>query len=296
MKKNTTLTVFTPTFNRSNLLKHAYESLQRQTCKDFNWLIIDDGSTDNTKEIVDNWILENNFFDIRYVYKENGGLHKTYNKAIELMETELCVCIDSDDFMPDNGVEIIISTWHKRTIDNVAGIVGLDYLLDNTPIGGKLPNIDKCHIYDLGFKYHHQGDKKIVMRVDLLKKVYPQPTYNNEKNFNPMYMISKIDLEYEWLIINENLCYVDYQENGMGNGIFKQFLNSPNSFAAIRIEKFKIPNPPKGYRLRQYIHLASSAILANNYNWLSKSPHPICAYLCLPLGFFLSRYIKYKAK
>lgn len=291
-----TLTVFTPTYNRAHLLHHCYESLKGQTCHDFIWLIIDDGSTDSTRVLVDKWISENNFFDIRYVYKKNGGLHTGYNKAIELMDTELCVCIDSDDWMPNNAVEIIIEKWEKEGGKDLAGIVGLDYLLDSSPIGGYLPIVNKCHIYDLDFIYHHKGDKKIVIRVDLFKKVAPQPTYNNEKNFNPMYMISKIDLEYEWLIINDNLCYVDYQENGMGNGIFKQFLNSPNSFAAIRIENFRIPNAPKSYYLRQYIHLASSAILANNIKWLSKAPSPLFAYLCLPIGFILSQYIKYKAK
>ena len=85
-----TITVFTPTYNRANLLKRGYEALKRQSLKDFEWLIVDDGSTDNTREVVNSWI-EANQIPIRYIYKENGGLHTGYNTAIQNINTELCV-------------------------------------------------------------------------------------------------------------------------------------------------------------------------------------------------------------
>ena len=288
------LTVFTCTYNRAHTIGRTYDSLCRQTCKDFLWLVVDDGSQDNTKKLVEDWINEA-IIPIQYVYKENGGLHTGYNKAIELMETELCVCIDSDDWMPDDSIEKIIAFWNKHGSNDIAGIVGLDYYKDGKPIGGFLPKVDKCHIYDLSFSFHHKGDKKIVIRVDLFKQVAPLPTYNKEKNFNPMVMISKIDLKYEWLILNENLCYVEYQETGMANGIFRQYLNSPNSFAAMRIENFKFPNAPLTYYVKQYIHLASSSILSCNIGWLKKAPSPIVAFAFLPLGLLMAIYIKYKS-
>ena len=80
--KRTTLTVFTPSYNRAHTLGRTYMSLCRQTCKDFEWLIIDDGSTDNTRDVVQEWLFADNGFRIQYVYKENGGLHTGYNKAI----------------------------------------------------------------------------------------------------------------------------------------------------------------------------------------------------------------------
>ena len=289
------LTVFTCTYNRVHTIGRTYESLCRQTNKDFLWLVVDDGSTDNTHEIVEKWQSVDNGFVIRYVYKENGGLHTGYNKAIELMDTELCVCIDSDDWMPDDAVEKIFKCWKERCSKNYAGIVGLDFIEDNKPIGGLLPNIDHCHIYDLLIKYHHNGDKKIVIRVDLLKLIAPQPTYNDEKNFNPIWLISKIDIKHEWLLLNENLCFVDYQPDGMANGIYKQFLNSPNSFAALRIEYLKIPNTPIIYKIKQYLHLGSSSLMARNLNWLNKTPYPIIAYALIPFSFLLSLYIRFRA-
>ena len=118
------------TFLHLHIIEHirlhlCYESLKRQTCKDFIWLIIDDGSTDDTKELVDSWILENKV-EIRYHYQENQGMHGAHNTAYEKIDTELNVCIDSDDYMPDDAVEKIVSFWKKHGSDKVAGIVGLD--------------------------------------------------------------------------------------------------------------------------------------------------------------------------
>ena len=290
-----TLTVFTPTYNRAHTLRRTYESLCRQTSKDFKWLVIDDGSTDSTNTLVDEWKRWDNGFQIRYVWKENGGLHTGYNKAIELMDTELCVCIDSDDFMPDDAVEIIVNTWEKLSNEDVAGIIGLDYLLDGSPLGGLFPEEGFFHAYDVTFKFKHKYDVKFIARTSLLKQVAPQPTFNREKNFNPSFMYKQIDLNYKWIIINKNLCFVDYQRNGMANAIFKQYVNSPNSFAAQRINNLKTPAPLSFY-IKQYIHLCSSAILSSNYSWLGKAPRPWLAVLFFPIGVLVTIYIKYKTR
>ena len=108
------LTVFTPTYNRVELLSRCYESMKRQTSKNFIWMIIDDGSTDDTASVVSNWIKESSDFSIEYYYKDNGGLHTAYNEAIKHIKTKLCVCIDSDDFMPDVAVEMILRFWKKN--------------------------------------------------------------------------------------------------------------------------------------------------------------------------------------
>lgn len=307
-----TLTVFTPTYNRVDLISRGYEALCRQSCHDFKWLIIDDGSNDKTGELVRSWMSvdtikcadggfegfskEAPWLKIRYCYKENGGLHTGYNKAAELMDTEICVCIDSDDYMPDDAVEIIIKKWAKYNDGKIAGLIGLDYLVDGTRLGCELPEGKHIHCIQLCQDKRYQFDKKIVIRGDLFKMEAPQPTYNGERNFNPMYMILKVDQHAPFVLINNNLCFVDYQPTGMAANIFKQYVNSANSFCALRCLYMSLNYTSLMFRMRNLLHLSSSVILAGNLKWLNKCRYPITGYLMLPFGFLLSRYILYKSR
>ena len=292
-----TLTIFTPTFNRAYCLNGCYQSLIRQTNKDFVWMIIDDGSTDNTKELVRDWQNNNNGFEIIYIYKENGGLHTAYNKAIENMDTELAVCIDSDDYMPDYAVEHIEKFWEKNGSDEYAGITGLDYdAKTNENIGGVYPDQKAINLIDVMVgKYPTvYGDKKHVVRTELYKKVAPMGNFEGEKNFNPHCLHLRISLEKDFLILNENLCFVDYQPNGMTNNMLWQYYNSPNSFAEIRKLYLSFPNSPLLFKLKHSIHYDSSCLLAKRSRFVSESPHKVLALIMMPFGFALSKYIKAK--
>ena len=213
------LTVFTPTFNRAECLKKGYEALCRQTCKEFVWLVVDDGSTDQTRLLVEQWSRQEKGFEVRYIYKENGGLHTGYNVAIANIDTELSVCIDSDDYMPDDAVEKILTFWKKEGSDKYAGIAALDAFEDGTIIGDPFPKQKSINILDVSLgKYHYKnGDRKLVVRTALYKEVAPMPSYENEKNFNPHLMHLQISEKYDFLIYNMVLCVVEYQEYGMSN-------------------------------------------------------------------------------
>ena len=218
------LTVFTPTYNRKELLKRCYESMKKQINKNFIWMIIDDGSIDNTNQVVSEWINADNGFEIKYIYKENGGLHTAYNEAIANIDTELCVCIDSDDFMPDDAVDKILKFWDKYGSDKYAGIVGLDFDLSGNVIGDKLPEQKSINLIDLFIgKYDiYNGDRTNVVRTELYKKYAPMKSFPGEKNFNPHYMHLQICQEYDFLVLNENLRYVEYQVEGMSDSILNQ--------------------------------------------------------------------------
>ena len=103
---NFTLTIFTPVYNRAHTIRRTYESLCRQTCKDFEWLVIDDGSTDNTCHLVEGWKAEG-LIPIRYVYQENQGMHGAHNTAYKNINTELNTCIDSDEWSPYDSLDKI---------------------------------------------------------------------------------------------------------------------------------------------------------------------------------------------
>ena len=110
MNNEVVITIFTPAYNRAYTIHKCYESLKRQTSKNFKWLVVDDGSTDNTRELILKWKEEADF-EINYIYKKNGGMHTAHNTAYENIDTELNVCIDSDDYLTDDAVEIIINEW-----------------------------------------------------------------------------------------------------------------------------------------------------------------------------------------
>lgn len=295
-----TLTVFTPTYNRVSTLFRTYKSLVNQSCKDFVWIVVDDGSVDNTKEMVYNWIDNTDDFQIKYFYKENGGLHTAYNLAIEKADTELMVCIDSDDYMPENAVEIITCFWKKHGSNKYAGITGLDFdAKTGKVVGGSYPdNIETINLIDVSFgKYPKAiGDKKHVVRTELYKQVAPMKVFEGERNFNPHYMHIQISQTYDFLVLNENLCFVDYQENGMTSNMYWQYYNSPNSFAEIRRLRLSQQGIPFGFMIRQCIHYDSSCILAKQTRIVRNCPKKVWAFLCIPLGFLLSRFILHKNK
>ena len=293
------ITVFTPAYNRADLLGRCFESMKRQTRKDFIWMIIDDGSRDNTREVVESWLREPLDFELQYHYKENGGLHTAYNEAIARIDTELCVCIDSDDFMPDDAVEKILAFWEKYGSDEYAGIVGLDFYLDGKVIGDPLPEQKTVNLIDLHTgKYPIvNGDRTNVVRTELYRKYAPMKVFPGEKNFNPHYMHLQISREYDFLVLNENLRFVDYQPQGMSNSMLWQYRNSPRSFAEIRKLYLSFPNTSLKYRLRHSVHLASSCFLeGNGLRSLRESPRKGLAVLALPFGWALSCYVRMKVK
>lgn len=291
------ITVFTPAYNRADLLPRCYESMKRQTNSDFIWMIIDDGSTDHTRELVETWLKEENKFKILYYYKENGGLHTAYNEAIAHIETPLCVCIDSDDFMPDDAIESILDFWEKHGSNEYAGIVGLDFTLDDKVIGDPLPEQKSVNLIDLlvGKYPIHNGDRTNVVRTELYKKYAPMKSFPGEKNFNPHYMHLQISQEYDFLVLNKNLRYVEYQPTGMSNSMLKQYKNSPNSFAEIRKLYLSFPNTSLKFRIKHAIHLTSSCILSKQSLSIVKKATNLwmTAFVC-PFGWLLSLYIRMK--
>lgn len=293
------ITVFTPAYNRADLLPRCYESMKRQTCKNFVWLIIDDGSTDGTKDLVQQWLQTDHEFELRYYYKENGGLHTAYNEAIARIDTPLSVCIDSDDFMPDNAIETILGFWGKYGSDKYAGIVGLDAYLDGTIIGDNLPEQKSINLIDLlvGKYPIKNGDRTNVVRTDLYKKYAPMKVYPGEKNFNPHYMHLQISMEYDFLVLNQNLHFVEYQPNGMSNSMLKQYRNSPNSFADTRLLYLSFPNTTLKFKFRHSVHLVSSCILAGRgRSFLREASNKGLALLAAPFGAMLAVYILLNGK
>jgi glycosyltransferase involved in cell wall biosynthesis len=288
-----TLTVFTLTYNRAYCLHACYESLLRQTSDDFCWLIVDDGSTDHTKELVEQWQQECEKFEIHYFYKENGGMHSGYNVAYEHIDTELAVSIDSDDYMTDDAVEKIVAFWKKYGSDSFAGIVGLDVDTHGKVIGTELPNKKHIKVYDFYNRYHGSGDKKMIYRTELMRPI-KAPEYEGERLFPTCYRYFLIDLDFDMLVMNEPLCVVDYAADGFTNNIIKQYKKNLNSFIYYRKFIMTYPNATLMHKYKFSIHYVAECMLKRDKGWFRNSPSKMLTLCALPMGVALYLYIQHK--
>ena len=208
-----TLTIFTPAYNRAHTIGRTYNSLLLQTCKDFEWLVIDDGSTDDTKQLVEGWIKDNKI-TIRYVYQKNQGMHGAHNTAYKNIHTELNTCIDSDDWMPYDAVEKIVGLWNSlddKTRSEYAGIIGLDQTEDGKVIGKSFPEDLKETTLMEYYASGGAGDKKLVYRTDVINRYPEYPIFEGERYVGLAYKYMLIDQDYKLLTINAPLVTVEYQ-------------------------------------------------------------------------------------
>lgn len=286
------LTIFTPAYNRAYSLHRCYESLLKQSNKDFIWLIIDDGSTDNTSELVKSWQDKNNEFKIEYVYKENGGMHTAHNKAYELINTELNMCIDSDDYVANEAVDKILSFWNEHGSKDVAGIIGLDATFEDKIIGTCFDKNIKSTTLGGFLVNGGKGDKKLVYRTEIIKQYPPYPEFEGEKYVSLGYKYLLCDQDYELLTLNEILCNVEYQIDGSSMNMFKQYLNNPKGFAFFR-KVAMVSYPSLKRRFIECIHYVSSSMILKNKRYILESPKKVLTIIATPLGIVLTFYIKY---
>ncbi len=291
-----TITVFTPAYNRAYCLDQCYQSLVRQTNNDFLWLIVDDGSTDNTKELVQSWIDEDKI-QIRYHYQENQGMHGAHNAAYRLIDTSLNVCIDSDDFMPDDAIEIILNNWKEiEDKDHFAGLVGLDADKNGKIIGSQMPSdLTETTLNEIYDKHGVKGDKKLVLKTSVVKQYPPYPIFEGER-FVPLgYLYQLIDQDYKLYPINEVMCIVEYLEDGSSMNMLKQYRRHPKGFAFSRKSRMRLSNNFKE-TFKNAIHYVSSAMFTKNSGFLKESPKKGHTILAIPFGILLNVYIRVKTK
>ena len=289
-----TLTIFTPTYNRAHTLVRTYQSLCQQTCKDFEWLIIDDGSIDSTAHIVEKWINEADF-TIRYIYQENQGMHGAHNTAYKNITTELNTCIDSDDYMPADAVESIVAFWQKNRDNNYAGFIGLDQREDGSIIGTKFPQWMKETTLQDFYAKGGKGDKKLVYRTDVITRYPEYPLFEEERYVGLAYKYMLIDQDYKMRTLNKPLVTVEYQVDGSSNMMWKQYWNNPRGFAFFRKTEMVVA-PTLKRRFISCVHYVSSCMISKNKRFLNESPQKTLTLLAIIPGVILYNIIKRKVK
>lgn len=283
------ITVLTPTFNREGVLRSLWDSLQKQTVKDFEWLVVDDGSTDGTKNLITQ-LQEKSDFPIRYIYKSNGGKHTALNVGIQTICSELTFIVDSDDCVTDDAVESILKIHKKyRSQNNICGYAFLRAFPDGKVNGKKFDVDEKIGSYiDVRVNGDDTGaDKAEVFKTHCLKE-FPFPEYPNEKFLGEDLVWVRMARKYEMVHINKAIYVGNYLEDGLTNNRRKHNIASPIG-CMHRAEEFMESDLKTRYRIKgglQYIVYGRFAGV-KVVNLIRKSRHKILATVCIPGGLLL---------
>ena len=240
------ITILTPTYNRASLLPRLFDSLLRQTSKDFEWIVVDDGSTDDTREVVANLKEKcGGAFPMGYVYKANGGKHMAINIGAERARGELLFIADSDDLLTDDALETVANSWHDISDDkSFAGIAGLDITMDTREvIGSGLPqeHID-CNAIDIRYRHHVTGDMKEVFRTEVLRE-FPFPEFAGERFCPEQLVWFRMARRYRLRYINKPIYIADYQPDGITAGITRARMRNPSASMLTYAELTECPVP-----------------------------------------------------
>jgi len=223
------ITVFTATYNRAYLLERVWKSLIKQRFNEMEWVVVDDGSTDNTEQIIDNLKGKSNF-DIVYSWKENGGKHTAINEGVRMARGELFVILDSDDALEDGALNNIWNEWSSvENKQHIGGVCGLMRHSDGERIGNGFcsQNLISDSI-EIRSKYKVTGDLMEVFRTDVLKE-YPFPEIEGERFCPEQLVWFRIAQKYRLLFVNQIWCVRDYNEGGLTDKIIRIRRDSPTA-------------------------------------------------------------------
>lgn len=284
------LTIFTPTYNRAYILPKLYESLKSQSNKNFIWLIVDDGSTDDTEDLVNNWIKEEQI-KIQYFKQSNQGKSIAHNKGVSLTETELFTCVDSDDYLRNDAVELILKNWTAiKENNNVIGILALKGKPDSSKFTTIRNNIKYTTLSEGYRKHGLQGDSMLIYRSDIIKK-YEFPKFEGEKFVPEAYLYDLLDQEGKLFILREIIYYYEYLEDGYTKNMAKLIKKNPKGYLTFIEQRLKFDRNLME-KVKNTIKYTAICKVLKKKNYIRKSVYPMITFFTWPIGliFYFTRY------
>ena len=286
MESKQDITICTATYNRGNLLPILHESLEKQTIFNFEWVIVDDGSTDNTSQVVSD-IKEKASFPVIYYKQENQGKHIAINQGVSMAKGEFLFIVDSDDRLPENAIAIIQTKIQKIQNDpEIAGVVGSKCFFDKKVVGSSSLSRDMvCDIFDYRYTQNVKGDRAEVFRTSILKQ-YPFPKFEDEKFIPESIVWNRIGQKYRMFFFNENVYECEYLPDGLSAQSIKLRRKYPkgaiNLYAELgKIIKIGLVNRYKAYINFWRFFLCDKQGMSQNVRLLRNKG---IAFLCIPFG------------
>ena len=283
------LTVFTPTYNRAGLLRRLYESLVRQTSSDFEWLVVDDGSTDDTEMII-RQIIDEQKISIQYVKRANGGKHAAHNTALDYAKGEWFFCVDSDDFLPEDAIQSIKATA-DQIVEGDCAIVGYKADLNGTPLCPALKMGQAHKTFSAYPEIKQGGEFSFVLRTDILRENrFPVP--HGEKFVTESVLYDKLDLlGYTAIVTNQILTLCEYQPNGLSASLYATLLKNPTGFLIFHMQRIDLASSFKE-RVGHCIRYHSFKRLVRTREYAYHGKHALLVLLLTPTGLLGAWYYK----
>ncbi len=253
--EQTFFTVFTSVYNRKHTIHRVWESLMNQTNKNFEWILIDNGSVDDVKPLLEEYKAKADF-TVKTYYQENKGKYRAFDRALDIAEGELVFPADSDDRFEANTVERFNEIWNEYKADNIAGITVLCKYEDGSIVGDKFPSEGVSSYKEIVFKHRVDGEAWGCVRLDVLKK-YRFPMDFDVKYFPDMYVWGRIGLNYNTIFINDPL-RIYYQDSGNQithtKDTSKEFMRMKNFFTLWKIN-YMFPEVQKYVSYKEYFRI-----------------------------------------
>ncbi len=238
-----TFTVFIPTWNRAHVLPRALDSIDKQTFRDLEVVIVDDGSTDGTGQMIAAW-QKNTPFPVRYLYQENQGKHMAHNHSLPHLNGFFTVILDSDDVLAQDALEILLRHWEGIPAgrkQDFAGVEGLCAMYGDRSIAGDIFPVPLMDSNYITIKNHFKisGDKKNAIRSDVLR-CYPFPAFTGENYIRPSLVWNRMARDFKFRYINEIIQYVEYQPDGLSATKKDIRWKNPRGFQLCVLEELNI--------------------------------------------------------
>lgn len=283
-----TLTVFTPTYNRATMLSRLYDSLRSQTCLDFEWLIIDDGSSDDTCASVQSMIKEAPF-SVRYQYKENGGKHTAYNLGLEMAEGEWFFCVDSDDYLAQDAVEKILSAITE--LGKNQGIVAYKQDTNGKRLSDAFPkDLRFSRFCEMSLRHGCRGEFSLIFPVETARK-YPFPVFARERFVTESVVYDRISEACEMLLLPQVVTICEYQTDGYSQNANAVMAKNPNGFCLYFMQRIDIV-PSWLSRLVCAGKYWCFRLIAKNKDLRYRGKNRFLCALGLPVGLIFRIYYK----
>lgn len=288
------ITIMTPTYNRATLLERLYESLLKQKKHDFEWVVVDDGSTDNTKSLIEKFASQSEI-KIRYFYQENAGKAVAFNNGVKNSRGELFFCVDSDDFLTDDALEMVESCADYIKRDSIAGILALKQDINGELLGDNFPDgLKHVSIFDLSEKYGCLGEWSLIFKTDILKETL-FPNIPDEKFITECVLYDKISKKYDMFLLKEVVTICEYQSAGLTNDIVQCMLKNPTGYKVFYMQRIDMAYTIRG-RLRYIIRYNAFKKMSKDISYSYSGKHKVLVKLLDFMGIIGKKYYYMKAK